>query len=298
MRRVLFEIPELGVRVHSFGLALLVACLGAFYLTVRRARRERLDPDIVHGLAPWLFLGGLIGARIMFFVMNPWELHSVTEIFKFWKGGIIFYGCIVGGLVGSLIYCVRRPFPFRAMADAVAPALAFAIVVGRVGCCLNGCCHGSACDLPWAVSFPAGSLPWTEHVEAGLIPPTALHSLPVHPKQLYAALSGVVLFGLLTAYYPRRRRDGEVMVLLMITYPITRFLVEFYRGDSGGYFAGLSISQHISMALMAGGLAIWYLLSRLPEGRYADLAIKAPIGPATPLLRGPHRPRLAREARR
>ena len=70
-------------------------------------------------------------------------------------------------------------------------------------------------------------------VAQGLISPSAACSLAVHPTQLYAALDGLLLLGLLTWYYPRRRRDGEVMALLMVAYPILRFANECLRADEG-----------------------------------------------------------------
>jgi phosphatidylglycerol---prolipoprotein diacylglyceryl transferase len=148
------------------------------------------------------------------------------------------------------------------------------------------------------VRFPAGSFPWVRHVQAGLIPPWSPRSLPVHPKQLYMALAGLALLGLLSAYYPRRRRDGEVMALLMIAYPLTRFLIEFYRGDAGGLYAGLTISQYISMGLLAGGLIAWHGLSRLPVGRLAGTARDAdPTGVAAPASGHARGPRLAPASR-
>jgi len=282
VRQVLFVIPGLSLKVHSFSLMLLLACFAALHMAARRARHERLDPSIIYDLSVWLFAGGLLGARALFVVQHPELVRQWSDVVKFWQGGIVFYGCILGGLTGSLLYWVRRPFPFRATADAVAPALALGIALGRVGCFFNGCCYGSVSNRPWAVRFPARTLPWVRHVEAGLIPPSSLRSLPVHPKQLYAALAGAALLGLLLAYYPRRRRDGEVMVLLMVTYPITRFVIEFFRGDSGGLFAGLTVSQYISIALMAGGLVAWHRLSRQPHGRFADRPPEADSASVSP----------------
>ena len=81
-----------------------------------------------------------------------------------------------------------------------------------------------------------------------------------------------MLFLLLTAYYPLRRRDGEVLGLLMLTYPISRFVIEYLRNDEGVFFAGMTISQTISVALFLGGCVYWVWLSTLPKQRYRDQA--------------------------
>jgi phosphatidylglycerol:prolipoprotein diacylglycerol transferase len=124
--------------------------------------------------------------------------------------------------------------------------------------------------LPWAVSFPRETSPWFDQVNRGLLDQAAAWSLPVHPTQLYSALDGLVLLALLSAYFPLRRRDGEVMALMMVTYPVTRFLIEYLRNDEGAFVAGMTISQTISVALLCGGLAFWYRLGLLPRGRHAD----------------------------
>ena len=156
------------------------------------------------------------------------------------------------------------------MADAVAPSLCLGTAIGRVGCFLNGCCFGSECDFPWAVTFPAGSLPWARQVVTGLIPPTATHSLALHPAQLYAALDGVILLALLSWFYPRRRRDGEVMALLMVTYPVSRFVIESLRSDEPALAAGLSLSQWISVVVFTAGCLFWTYLTGQPRVRLAD----------------------------
>ncbi len=103
-----------------------------------------------------------------------------------------------------------------------------------------------------------------------MIPENAAWSLPVHPTQIYAAIDGLVLLLLLSAYYPLRRRDGEVMALLMITYPILRFVVELLRNDEGVFFAGMTISQTISVALFSAGIIYWAWLLRQPKHLYRD----------------------------
>jgi phosphatidylglycerol:prolipoprotein diacylglycerol transferase len=274
MHRILFTIPAIGSRIHSFSAMMLLACFGALGLTFWRARRERIDPASVSGLAVWLITGGFIGARVMFLAMHPDTVRHPGDVFKIWQGGIVFYGSILGGLIGSVIYWIRSPFPFRAMADAVAPALALGTALGRLGCFLNGCCYGAVSTLPppLAVQFPVGSIPWMHQVERGWIPLTAGWSAPVHPTQLYAALDGLMLLALLSWYFPRRRRDGDVMALLMVTYSVLRFLNESLRGDEPAVLMGLTVAQAISAALFLAGLLTWLYLARMPRVRHVDTA--------------------------
>ncbi len=276
VRKVLFEIPGLGFRLYGYSAMFFIACAGALVLTVWRARREKINPNIVYELAIWLYGGGLIGARAFFVIQHHETVHGIGDVVRFWQGGMVFYGCIIGGLIGSVIYWYRHPFPFRAMADAVAPALVFGAAFGRLGCWFNGCCFGGPCELPWGVAFPSGTFPWIHQVYLGQLSPSAEISHPVHPTQLYAAFSGFLIVGLLTWYYPRRRRDGEVMALLMVAYAVSRFAMEAFRDDEGVFFAGMTISQNISVLLLLGGLANWAWLSRQPRRRYADLSSDVP----------------------
>lgn len=269
MLPILFELPAWNIKIHAYGVMILVACTGALWITAWRARRQGLRVDAVYELAAWLFLGGVIGARALYVIQHPETIHTPLDLIRSWQGGNVFYGCIMGGLAGSLIYWWRTPFPFWAMADAVAPALAVGIMFGRIGCFLNGCCYGAVCHLPLPLSvrYPAGSHAWFAQVEAGNLPPAAALSLPVHPTQLYAAGAGLLLLSVLSLYFPRRRRDGSVMVLLMVLYPLTRWPIEMLRGDEQVFFAGMTLSQGISLGLFLLGIALGFGLSRQPESR-------------------------------
>jgi phosphatidylglycerol:prolipoprotein diacylglycerol transferase len=282
MHRILLEWPSFGVKLHSFSVALGAACLAALWLTARRARKEGLDPEAVYELAVWLMSGGFIGARATYLAAHPETVRSLIDVFKVWQGGIVFYGCIGGGLIGSILFWRRRPFPFRAMADAVAPSLMIGLAIGRLGCFLNGCCFGQPCDRPWALTFPSGSAPWARQVENGLIPLEAAWSLPVHPTQLYSIVDALAILGLLTWFFPRRKRDGEVMALLMVVYPVSRFVVESLRGDEPAVALGMTLSQWISVAILAAGVVFWAVLARsrptARRGSTAQTGGPSPLG--------------------
>jgi phosphatidylglycerol:prolipoprotein diacylglycerol transferase len=289
MWQVLYTIPVPGLgelKVFGYGLMLFLAFLSSTSLASWLARRETLDPDVIKDLALWVFLGGLVGARV-FYVVQYWgtRVHSVVDIVRIWEGGIVLYGSIIGGALTFFTYRALRPFPLRPFLDVVAPALTLGVAIGRFGCFLNGCCYGDVCKLPWAVSFPEPSPPWAAHRAAGLIGPDVHGSLPVHPTQLYSVVDGLTLTLLLLAYFPLRKRDGQVMALLMVTYPVTRALVEYLRNDETVFFAGMTISQNISVVLMAFGLLFWARLATLPPGRHADIGEPAdaarPVGAGT-----------------
>ncbi|QEH37990.1 Prolipoprotein diacylglyceryl transferase [Aquisphaera giovannonii] len=273
MRQVLFTIPFLGWPVFGYGAMLVLAFVSSTWLAAWRARKEKLNPDVILDMAFWVFFIGLVAARL-FYCVQYWgtEIQSLAEVVKYWKGGIVYYGGIIGGVLAFFGYWKLHPFPMRPYLDALSPSIMVGTLFGRLGCFLNGCCFGDVCNLPWAVSFPKPSPPWSYERALKLIPEDAAWSLPLHPTQLYSAFDGLVIFALLTAYYPVRRRDGEVLGLLMLAYPVTRFLIEYLRSDEGDFFAGFTISQNISILLFLGGLAYWAWLRRYPPGRYADEA--------------------------
>jgi phosphatidylglycerol:prolipoprotein diacylglycerol transferase len=272
MKQVLFRIPGLGVPVYSFGLLVALAVFAGLMLAVRRSRKEGLDPNVVYDMAGWLVAGGLVGARL-FYVVEYWgeKVTTVGGVLRVWEGGIVLYGALIGAVVGLLAFRAVRRFPVLATLDALAPSAALGVAVGRVGCFLNGCCYGKFCQTPWlAVRFPKGSPPWLAEVAQNAIPEDATASLPLHPTQLYSALDGLVLLALLSAYYPLRRRDGEVAGLLLLAYPVARFVLDVFRDDERPLVLGLTIAQVSSLFLFAFGLLFWSYLSRRPAGRVAD----------------------------
>jgi phosphatidylglycerol---prolipoprotein diacylglyceryl transferase len=277
MAPILFKIPltipfygPAELPIYGFGIMLVMAFIFAPWLAWWRARREGLDGDLIWDMGFWIFVAGLVGARAEY-CREYWgrDIHNLLEALQYWRGGIVYYGGIVGGVVGFFAYRWFNPFPVRPYVDAIAPSIALGTFFGRLGCFLNGCCYGDQCRLPWAVSFPVDSAPWWHQVKAGLIAQGATASLPVHPTQLYSALDGLILLVLLTAYYPLRRRDGEVMGLLMIAYPITRFLIEYLRNDEAALIAGLTISQAISVFLLLAAAVYWAWLGKQLAGRQA-----------------------------
>ena len=121
----------------------------------------------------------------------------------------------------------------------------------------------------WTLT-PSSGTPIAIASDATPLPP---RSRPVHPTQIYSAVNALLLFFFLWQFYPLRRRDGEVIALLLTIYPITRFLLEIIRTDESAIFGtGLSISQNVSILLFVGVVCLWVYVERRPRGSALPLA--------------------------
>jgi phosphatidylglycerol:prolipoprotein diacylglycerol transferase len=114
----------------------------------------------------------------------------------------------------------------------------------------------------------------------GFLLPDTLGSMALHPTQIYSSFNAIVLAALAVTYFRYRARNGEVLALGMLTYPITRFSIEYLRGDEMGKFGtGLTISQLVSLGIFCAGLAFVFWLSRRPRQSTPLSAHSSPPGP-------------------
>ncbi len=185
--------------------------------------------------------------------------RDCLSVFKVWKGGLVFYGGFLFA-AGFAIWFIRRfGLPFWKLGDVFGYILPLGLFFGRVGCILNGCCYGARTGVPWAVRYGAWLGPWEDHLKAGLIAGNSPHSLHVHPTQLYSAFTNLAIFLVLYFWlYPRKKWDGQVLGAFLVSYAVTRFLVEMFRADPRGALLGLTTSQLISVGVLAvGAWILW-----------------------------------------
>ncbi len=131
---------------------------------------------------------------------------------------------------------------------------------------MAGCCFGTTCELPWAMSFPWKSAASEAQYKAHLIPTARMWSLPVHPTQVYESAASLAIAAFCLVWvHPRKRYDGQVFVVFLALYAVARFLIEYLRSDDRGGFLGLSTSQLIGVALLAAAAAIHARLRPAPS---------------------------------
>lgn len=192
---IAFVIPAIigpeGLPVRGYGTMLVVAILGSVGLGVYRAHRAGVHPEVILSMAFWAFLGGILGARI-FYVVEYWDdFEGATlgqllfAIVNLTEGGLVVYGALIGGALAVIAFVIKHRLPALAIGDLIAPSVALGLGLGRIGCFMNGCCFGGACDLPWAVRFPSPTPPFQRQVERGEL---FVHGLKLPPTREQPAI--------------------------------------------------------------------------------------------------------------
>jgi phosphatidylglycerol:prolipoprotein diacylglycerol transferase len=227
-------------------------------------------------------LFAFVGTRL-FFLWQHQDDYS-WKVFRNWQSGFVLYGGLIAGIAAGALYTKMRGLSIAKVADLAAAPMMLALAFGRVGCFMNGCCHGKPGEGFPCVSFPAGSP--AADPEGGFPGGPNGRSLPVHPTQLYETLAAVGIFFLLSWIYKKKRRaPGEVFLMMGMLYGAWRFVIEFARGDKRPDWGGLSYSQWVSLvAFVVAGVWIFLLRRRPPvdDGPKATVPPPAATTPASP----------------
>ena len=257
MHPILFEVGDWPV--YSYGVLLALAYLAGLQLAVVRARRVGLDGARVMDLGIYLIIAALVGAKLMLVVVDfNYFRQQPRELLSLVRAAGVFYGGLLAAFAVAVLLIRRYRLPLWKTTDAFAPGIALGHVVGRLGCLMAGCCYGRATDVPWGITF-------TDPAAASNVG-TPLN-IPLHPTQLYeAGAELLILLFLLVTERRGRPFAGRTFWSYLLLYAISRFVIEFFRGDERGSLAGLSTSQAVSVVLAPIALV---MLMRL-RGRRAE----------------------------
>jgi phosphatidylglycerol:prolipoprotein diacylglycerol transferase len=245
-----------GRSLQAYPLFLLIGVTAGLWLAARQARRLGLDADHVYNLGFYALLATVVGARLAFVVQNwpayrdaPLSALSLTTTAFAWPEGVAI------GLVAALIYGLRVRLPLGRTLDALAPGLALAMAIERLGAFLGGINFGEPTTLPWGVAM------WGE---------------VRHPVQLYEMLALLAILAVLLWVQDRRSFDGSAelaevelrttsfdgytFVLFVALYAGSRLLLDAFRADATLISGGLRAAQLVALGVMLA--AIWYLYHR------------------------------------
>ena len=263
-----------GLPIPGYGVLVASAFVAAAFFSAQMAAWEWPGEEghkrkvQVLDLMFFVVLGALVGARVLFVVVNleqysknPWSIFSL-------QGGLVFYGGLIGAALVAFFFSKKHNIPFLRLADIGMPAVSLGQCLGRLGCFAASCCHGRIAgeNSVWGVHFPGSQLKdlagnpspvlsqafvthtrdtrWvdvatgkvSEAFEPGLVQISQWamqndQSLPVHPTQLYEAAGQFVLFVLLLFLRSYRKFHGQIFGMWLICYALLRSTVELFRGD-------------------------------------------------------------------
>ena len=171
---------EQGLPIRGYGVMILLAVTAGTGLAVWRASRVGVSSDLVLSLAFWMILPAIVGARAFYvteyWFEQYWPVYGekglaalLLAVVNVANGGLVIYGGFFGGVAGLVAFFWKYRVPLLATADLVAPSLMLGLAIGRIGCLLNGCCYGGACEWRWSVTFPAGSPAYVSQVDRGVM---------------------------------------------------------------------------------------------------------------------------------
>ena len=213
--------------------------------------KEKFNLKNFDDLITYIVISIIIGGRLGYVVFYNIEYYhsNPVDIFKIWEGGMSFHGALIGIILGTYIFSIRRKIETLFLLDVIACVSPIGIFFGRIANFINGELIGKVSSVPWGVVFPS------------------LDLAPRHPSQLYeAVLEGLILFVILNIIFLKKKYDiGKCSCLFLIYYGIFRMISEYFREPDIqlGYIYDLaSMGSILSFVVFLSGLAMFYAIKK------------------------------------
>lgn len=275
----LIEIP-LGfatLPIRWYALAYIVGVFIGYWILRRAIARPALwaddtsplTRDQLESLLTWMIVGIILGGRLgyVLFYSQGSFIEDPGAILRVWEGGMAFHGGFLGVVISGLLFCRYHKVNVTKLADGLALATPFGLMLGRIANFINAELWGRPTDVPWGVIFPG---------QAAQTCADVVGVCARHPSQLYqAGLEGLALALVLLFLAFRRnwlRTPGAICGAFIAGYGVSRFIVEYFRqadaqfitpdNPLGSVFLGLSMGQLLSLPMIAVGLAILLIARR------------------------------------
>ncbi len=232
--------------IYSFGFMLAVAVILCSYLLGRDAQKAGLPSKAAADFVFWVSLGGILGARIFYILLNLDLFVSYpSEIFQLQNGGLAWQGGLIAAIAVAIFYLRKNRLPVLKFLDLATPYGALGQSIGRIGCFLNGCCHGK--PVWWGPYFP-------------------VHDAHLHPTQIYESAGLFIMFLFLRRLNAKNLGDGRIFAVYLMLAAVLRFIVQFFRDDRDPFWWGLSIFQWVCVAVLLSAVLLFKYLQNKTQG--------------------------------
>lgn len=233
--------PFIEIILPSYG---VFACIGLFCALILMFYRMNKFQITYRQLAHYLVIGIiclLIGSRIMFAIAMIPSMENGFSLMEFVgyliNGGIVFYGGLIGGLLGIAITAKMRKDNLPHIYAFAAPAFPLFHAWARLGCLFGGCCYGV--EWPWGVVMAAS--------------PEVVR----FPVQFVESMCDALIFAAILIYEHKHPKGKNGIYIYLFSYAICRFILEFFRGDRvRGIWGVLSTAQIVSIGVVLGCIIV------------------------------------------
>ncbi len=245
---VLFQWGWIVIRWYS--LAYIFGLLAAWGLARKMSKASNSPFSVlkIDDFLLWATIGVVVGGRLgyVFFYNFRYFLEFPAQILAVWQGGMSFHGGLLGVIIATILFALKRKIPVLSMGDILVCVAPIGLFLGRLANFINGELYGRVSQsVPWVMVFPGGG------------------DLPRHPSQLYeAGVEGFFLFVVLNSlwwFVPRyRQRPGFFTGLFFLLYGLGRFGLEYFREPDvqlGLFSGGLSMGQMLCIPMIVLGVA-------------------------------------------
>lgn len=238
-----------GKQIATYGLIIVFGIIiGSIVAILYFSKFNKIKKDDVLYSILYGIIGIVVGAKILYLLTNIQLLirskDIVSTFLQMLSGGFVFYGGLIGGILGIFIYAKQFKIEFKPLLLTIVPTIPLVHSIGRIGCLLAGCCYGMEYNGIGAITF-----------HNSLIAPNEISLFPI---QIIECICNLLIFMILTITYKKDTGTYKTVGLYCILYSIVRFTLEFFRGDLiRGIYFGLSTSQWISILLLILGIIIF-----------------------------------------
>ncbi len=239
-----------GWNIAWYGVIIAVGMLLGVVLASYRAKKDGFKSDMITDFILIALPVAIISARI-YYVIFEWNTYksNLGSVVKIWEGGLAIYGGVIGGVLAASIFCKYHKIPLFRFLDIAVPSLVLGQAIGRWGNFMNQEAFGNIVTTKSLQFFPYAV--YIDELQEW-------HQATF----FYESMWNVCLLVAMLYVSRKKVKVGTVTCMYLIFYGLGRCMIEGLRTDSLYLFAGIRVSQLLSIILMISGLAIWFLFVR------------------------------------
>jgi len=231
------------ITVYTYAFCIVLGTLTATLYTKYTAEKDLGINKLSNSFFYIIFIAGFVGGKLFYYLEKPiFYYRNPHLLFDNFSGGFVFYGSFLTIIPIVIWYLKKQKIAMLPMLDILGITTLIVHAIGRIGCFNAGCCFGSSTNSSFGIVFPT------------------TNNIAVHPTQLYEAVTLIILLIILLTIKKRQQFNGQIFLLYISFYAISRAVLEVFRGDNRGYIIENWVSHSQFIALLILIMALFFYL--------------------------------------